>query len=191
MPPFPYVPPGRKHTPSASDSRVYEMPYFGQPFKRVQNEHVVEYGACNGVKVTGKRPDGSPEWTATIASGVSGTFRIFPNQKVGTDGWEPLTPEEIAAFRGNSLLGDAVGMQAFNDLAEKFADFSDGVKSRIESLQSANENLAVESKALKDRLAVLENRATTAPPVVEPPVEAKPNGGGRPQLVVPPPPGRA
>lgn len=98
----------------------YEQPYLGQPFKRVQNEFDVEYGAVTGVKLTGDFVrDGvtMQAWTATIESGIAHAFRFYHSTPTGE--WRPLEAAEIATARGAAVLGDVVDKATFLALVER------------------------------------------------------------------------
>jgi hypothetical protein len=177
--------PRRKVAPPTNEA-FYALPYLGQPFKRVQNETVVEYGYCNGLKETGRLADGAVDWTATISSGVSGTFRIYPRMKVGTDGWTPLTGEEIAAFRGTAVLGDVVSMAVFNDAVDKLSARIAVLEEERLAQDDAVAELSKGLRALVERVNAYDHPkvvAVDATPSTPPPVAAQSNGRGGPQRV--------
>lgn len=132
----------------------YKMPWLGQPFKLEQNEQIVEYATVGGVRVTGEYLDDSgatqKSWTAVISSPISHAFRFYHNTEVGN--WVPLSVEEMAALRGAAILGDVVDKASFLLALERIAVLEE-------------ERLAEEeaTKALKARIAALENPAPVAP----------------------------
>lgn len=101
-----------------TEPEFYPRPYFGQPFKLVQNEHNIEYGAVTGLKYTAIDPEGKVlSWTACITSTTTANgFRFYHNTPMNkTGGWMPLSAEEIAEMRRvagvkDPTFGDIVAM---------------------------------------------------------------------------------
>jgi hypothetical protein len=155
--------------------KTYPMPWLGQPYKRVQNEFDIEYGAVTGVKITGEYIDAAgvarKSWTACIESGIAHTFRFYHNTPAGE--WEPLTPAEMAELRGAAIIGDVVDKATFLALQD-----------RLDIAESKLVEANLEFARLHERVNAYDHPKAPAAVAVG---ALAPQNGTRPSRVAPPP----
>ena len=167
-----------------TEPEFYPRPYFGQPFKLVQNEHNVEYGAVTGLKYTAIDPEGKVlSWTACITSTTTANgFRFYHNTPMNkTGGWMPLSAEEIAEMRRVAGAGDAPGANTAL-WVDRFIDRFDGQDSAINALQKLVDTLEARLDKLTENRAEVVTLPST-PDGATPPAPQQTNG--RAQRVAP------